>query len=64
MNPIPLVREYLEAGRLVDLVPGAPLDVPIYWQINRLVADRLVEPTREVAAAAGRCLIAETTPQE
>ncbi|MCA1367131.1 LysR family transcriptional regulator ArgP [Bradyrhizobium sp. BRP14] len=52
MNPAPLVREHLDAGRLVELFPEMPLDVPLYWQMNRLAADRLVDLTREVAAVA------------
>ena len=56
MNPIQLVREHLKAGRLVELVPNTPLDIPIYWQINRLAADRLVALTREVTAVANRLL--------
>jgi LysR family transcriptional regulator (chromosome initiation inhibitor) len=56
MNPIQLVREHLKSGRLVELVPDTPLDIPIYWQINRLAADRLVELTREVATVAKRHL--------
>ena len=56
MNPIQLVREHLESGRLIELVPDTPLDVSIFWQINRLAADRLVELTREVTTAAKRHL--------
>lgn len=54
MNPIQLVREHLQSGRLVELVADTPLEIPISWQINRLAADRLVELTREVAMAARR----------
>jgi len=56
MNPIQLVREHMETGRLVELIPDTPLDIPLYWQINRLVADRLAELTREVATVARRSL--------
>jgi LysR family transcriptional regulator (chromosome initiation inhibitor) len=38
------------------LVPDTPLDIPIYWQINRLAADPLVELTREVTTVAKRRL--------
>lgn len=58
MNPTRLVLEHLAAGRLVELLPGTPLDVPLYWQINRLVADRLSGLTREVIATARRQLLA------
>ncbi|MGO7421793.1 ArgP/LysG family DNA-binding transcriptional regulator, partial [Rhizobium ruizarguesonis] len=33
-----------------------PLDVPLYWQINRLAADRLADLTREVVTVAQRRL--------
>jgi LysR family transcriptional regulator (chromosome initiation inhibitor) len=57
MNPIQLAREHLESGRLVELIPGTPLDVPLYWQINRLAADRLTELTREVTLIAKHRLL-------
>lgn len=57
MNPTQLVREHLEFGRLVELIPDTPLDVPLYWQINRLAADRLTELTREVSTTAKRHLL-------
>ena len=52
MNPIQLVRPHLQSGRLVELIPGTTLDIPLYWQINRLVADRLAALTREVVVTA------------
>jgi len=57
LNPAPLVREHLAAGRLVELVAGAVLDVPLYWQINRLAADRLADLTAAVVQTAARALI-------
>ncbi|UDF32007.1 UNVERIFIED_ORG: LysR family transcriptional regulator ArgP (plasmid) [Roseateles sp. XES5] len=57
MNPEPLVRAHLEAGRLVELLPQTPLDIPLYWQINRLAADRLADLTREVATTARQFLM-------
>jgi LysR family transcriptional regulator (chromosome initiation inhibitor) len=56
LNPAPLVREHLAAGRLVELVPGAALERPLFWQVNRLAADRLAELTRNVVAAAKQAL--------
>ncbi|MBY4606607.1 LysR family transcriptional regulator ArgP [Rhizobium sp. 9T] len=56
MNPIQLIREHLVSGRLVELVADTPLDVPLFWQINRFAADRLAELTREVISVAGRNL--------
>ncbi len=52
MNPIQLVREHLQAGRLVELIPDTPLNIPLYWQVSRLAADRLAELTREIIATA------------
>jgi LysR family transcriptional regulator (chromosome initiation inhibitor) len=57
LNPLALAREHLAAGRLVELVPGAPLDRPLFWQVSRLAARGLSGLTRAVAAAARRDLI-------
>ncbi|MGV1836910.1 LysR family transcriptional regulator ArgP [Rhizobium rhizogenes] len=57
MNPTTLVREHLASGRLVELIPETPLDVPLYWQMNRLAADRLVDLTREVTTVAKHHLL-------
>ncbi|HEX8045063.1 LysR family transcriptional regulator ArgP [Rhizobium sp.] len=57
MNPTALVREHLASGRLVELIPETPLDVPLYWQMNRLAADRLVDLTREVTTVAKHHLL-------
>lgn len=57
MNPSVLIGDHLAAGRLIDLLPGKPLDVPLYWQINRLASDRLSGLTREVVAVAKRHLV-------
>ncbi|MBP7565206.1 MAG: LysR family transcriptional regulator ArgP [Burkholderiaceae bacterium] len=56
MNPLALVRDHLAAGRLVELVPGRPLDVPLYWHSARLPLPELDRLTREVARAAARVL--------
>lgn len=57
MNPVSLAEEHVAAGRLVDLLPGRTLDVPLYWQVNRLAADLLAPLTRAVAAAAAGSLV-------
>lgn len=57
MNPAPLVKTHLGEGRLQELVPGTHLDVPLYWQVNRLAAEQLPELTRAVVAAARECLL-------
>lgn len=55
MNPVPLVQAHLEAGRLVELVPGRMMDLPLYWQAARLPLpelDRLSRAVLQVAQAA------------
>jgi LysR family transcriptional regulator (chromosome initiation inhibitor) len=56
MNPIQLVRDHLMSGALVELVAETPLDIPLFWQVNRLAADPLAELTREVVTAARSAL--------
>jgi len=57
MNPVSLAAPHLASGRLVELVPATPLDVPLYWQVNRLAADLLAPLTRAVEAAARKGLV-------
>lgn len=52
LNPVALVRDHLASGRLVELMPGTPLDVPLFWQVNRLAAEQLGGLTREVVETA------------
>jgi LysR family transcriptional regulator (chromosome initiation inhibitor) len=57
MNPQALVREHLAAGRLVELVPDRPLDVPLYWQSARLELPVLDLLGRHVMEAAQPVLV-------
>ncbi|TKD18231.1 LysR family transcriptional regulator ArgP [Rhodobacter capsulatus] len=57
LHPLALASAPLAAGRLVELVPGAVLDVGLHWQHARLGARLLEALTREVALEAGRSLI-------
>ncbi|WP_117190553.1 LysR family transcriptional regulator ArgP [Rhizobium terrae] len=57
MNPINLVRDHLRSGRLLELLPDTPLDIPLFWQINRLTADRLSNLTRQIVEVAKRELV-------
>lgn len=59
MNPLALVQPHLDAGRLVELLPQHPLDVPLYWQSARLPLPALERLGRSVADAAGRGLTAQ-----
>ena len=52
MNPAALVQEHLKAGKLVELVPGRELLVPLYWQHTRLQVPMLDRLTRAVVTAA------------
>ncbi|KQW85545.1 LysR family transcriptional regulator [Devosia sp. Root413D1] len=57
LNPVSLVAGHLSAGRLIEIVPGATLDVPLFWQVSRFAADRLPELTRSVVAAGRQELV-------
>jgi LysR family transcriptional regulator (chromosome initiation inhibitor) len=52
MNPEPLVRDALQEGTLVALIPKAPLDVPLFWQVSRAMAGAIAPLTRAVRQAA------------
>ncbi len=52
MNPVQLVDRHLTSGRLVELIPDTPLDIPLFWQVNRLAADRLADLTQMVLSTA------------
>lgn len=57
MNPEVLVAPHLATGALVELVPGTPLDVALYWQFTRLAAPALRPVTQAIRAAAGASLV-------
>jgi LysR family transcriptional regulator (chromosome initiation inhibitor) len=57
LNPVQLVQDYIKAGRLVEVVPGTPFDIPLYWQVNRLAADRLGALTAHVVETARAALM-------
>jgi LysR family transcriptional regulator (chromosome initiation inhibitor) len=52
MNPATLVEPHLRDGSLVELVPGADLQVPLYWHHVRLKIPMLERLTQDVVAAA------------
>lgn len=52
MHPETLIASHLAAGSLVEVVPGTPLDVPLYWQQARAAAALLEGLTRHLRAAA------------
>ncbi|MBB4116484.1 LysR family transcriptional regulator (chromosome initiation inhibitor) [Rhizobium sp. BK226] len=57
MNPEYLIRHHLKAGALVELIPDQPLDVSLFWQVNKLAADRFAILTDLVSHAAEQHLI-------
>jgi LysR family transcriptional regulator (chromosome initiation inhibitor) len=52
LNPAQLVADHLAAGRLVELVPGATVDIELYWQVSRLAARQFPQMDKAVTAAA------------
>lgn len=56
LNPRIMVEEDLRAGRLVELIPGAGFDTPLFWQVSRLPSITLTTLGDFVAAAASRNL--------
>lgn len=50
LNPLPLVRDHLERGTLIDLAPQMPFETPLYWHVNRLTATALAPVTQAVRA--------------
>lgn len=56
-NPELLVREHIDAGRLRELIPGTVLETQLFWQVNRVAAERLADLTGAVVETARRLLI-------
>lgn len=57
MNPDLLIRGDLDLGRLIDLAPDMPLDVPLYWQFSRITAAALAPLTGAIRKAARDALL-------
>ncbi|MTE01347.1 ArgP/LysG family DNA-binding transcriptional regulator [Paracoccus sp. YIM 132242] len=57
MNPEPMIRDDLDGGRLIDLAPGLPLDVPLFWQFSRITAPALAPLTQAIMKAARAALL-------
>ncbi|MGC4409566.1 MULTISPECIES: LysR family transcriptional regulator ArgP [Rhizobium] len=56
MNPELLAGAALSDGRLREVVPGKPLDVPLYWHVSRSVAGAMKPITEAVIRASARVL--------
>ncbi len=52
MNPALMVDKYIESGELVELIPGAALNKPLYWHCSRMVAEPLKQFTQHVIEVA------------
>lgn len=57
MAPELIARKHLSAGRLIELNPGATLDVELFWQYSRLYARVLADLNRAVVSSAKAALI-------
>jgi LysR family transcriptional regulator (chromosome initiation inhibitor) len=58
MLPEAMIGDDLATGRLVPLVPGTPLDVPLFWQVSRLPGAALPRLTKAIRQAAREVLVA------
>lgn len=56
MNPSQMVDKYIQSGELVELIPNAPLNKPLYWHCSRMVAEPLKHFTQNVVDAAEKHL--------
>jgi len=57
LHPQALIAPQLKAGTLVELVPGTPLDVPLYWQYTRAASALLDGLSRQLENAARTALL-------
>jgi LysR family transcriptional regulator, chromosome initiation inhibitor len=57
MQPHALIVQHLKDGTLVELVPDAPLDVPLHWQHARAASAVIEKLSQVIVAAAGACLL-------
>ena len=57
LHPEALIAPHLANGSLVELVPGQPLDVALYWQTARAASGLLDGLTRQMLAAAREALL-------
>ena len=57
LNPDAMVADHIAMGRLVELLPNTPLDVPLHWQFARLTAPALPPLTRAIQDASARAIL-------
>lgn len=56
MNPSQMVDKYIKSGDLVELIPDAALNKPLYWHCSRMVSEPLKYFTQYVIEAAEKHL--------
>lgn len=61
MNPLSMVEGHLGRGTLVAIVPDRPLDVPLYWQVSRILQSPLGQLTQAVRRAGRDVLVPPIT---
>jgi len=52
MNPALMVDDYIEQGRLQELIPGQPLKTPLYWHCSRVISGAIKGFTKTVIDVA------------
>ncbi|CUJ85799.1 putative HTH-type transcriptional regulatorc/MT2039 [Ruegeria denitrificans] len=57
MNPIALAQQALKDGRLSPLLPDAPLDVSLTWQVGRVLSPALAPLTHAIRRTAAEMLL-------
>ena len=56
MNPLSLAEKHLKTGKLVALSNDVPLDVPLFWQVTRVLAPALRPLTQAIQRSASKNL--------
>lgn len=57
VHPQSLIASQLKAGSLVEMVPGTPLDITLYWQYARMASGLLDRLSAAIQAAAKVALL-------
>lgn len=57
MNPECMIGNDLRNGRLTDLAPDRPLDIPLYWQSSRILRSALSPLTEAIKKTAREALL-------
>ena len=56
MNPSQMVDKHIASGELVEIIPDAPLNKPLYWHCSKMVSEHLSTFTQNVVLAAEKYL--------